>query len=241
MDSFVFLTLKGVHGPGSCTVTWKALTCGELKEIFVKVPTWVSWKLAVEQGVCLLNPDMCNMARRCVLSVSPSPTRAGSALLLRGLLGWTRAAAYVNTKVALHVEHCPEVALICAINHNVKCLFLEDGVQMLKRGLPVPHCTVMADMCDPMMWAVAGMAGVTDWLCSPQCQPWSGAARQRGLHLPDGLSCSLAPSKWATSITMKTLMASIATRSMIVLTGLRKSVGLPSCIRALQSAWRPPL
>ena len=25
-------------------------------------------------------------------------------------------------------------------------------------------------------------------LCSPPCQPWSGAARQRGLHSPDGLS-----------------------------------------------------
>ncbi|CAJ1405059.1 unnamed protein product [Effrenium voratum] len=36
MDAFVFLTLKGVHDSGSCTVTWKALTRGELKEIYVE-------------------------------------------------------------------------------------------------------------------------------------------------------------------------------------------------------------
>eukprot|EP00435_Cladocopium_sp_Y103_P011103 s4555_g2.t2 len=84
------------------------------------------------------------------------------------------------------VEIDRSTAEVCAQNHGLPVLSIGDALNAIK-GQCLPKSFVLhADVLSPMVYVIAGFMGVSTWLASPPCQPWSQAGRMRGLSDPDG-------------------------------------------------------
>eukprot|EP00435_Cladocopium_sp_Y103_P051423 s1804_g16.t1 len=103
-----------------------------------------------------------------------------------GLGGWSHGAEWNGAQPSLMIEIDRSVAEVCAKNHGLPVLSIDEAIQAIA-GQCLPKSFVLhADVLSPMVYVIAGFMGISTWLASPPCQPWSKAGRLKGLCDPDG-------------------------------------------------------
>lgn len=103
-----------------------------------------------------------------------------------GLGGWSHGALWCGSSVTMLIESDRAVAEVCGKNHNVQVIGIDAALDMLKHDCIPESFILHASVDDAKVYVIAGLIGISTWLASPPCQPWSRASRQKGLEEEDG-------------------------------------------------------
>lgn len=104
-----------------------------------------------------------------------------------GIGGWSQGLRLLGCSVTMAVESDLETAQAYGRTYGAEVLFVAEAVHRIQQGtFNSSNFVLVGDMLDPNVWMVGGFAGVTCWLVSPPCQPWSSAGNCLGLQATDG-------------------------------------------------------
>lgn len=103
-----------------------------------------------------------------------------------GIGGWSHGASFCGTRASILIEKDEITAHACGRSHGLRVLSLDEALS-LASFMQLPDAFVLcADVIDFKVHVICGLLGVTAWLASPPCQPWSKAGWQKGFETVDG-------------------------------------------------------
>ena len=103
-----------------------------------------------------------------------------------GIGGWTCGASLCGFSPTLLVEIDKVTATACGKSHNLPVYDLEESMH-LAASMNLPDAWVLcANIVDYKVHVLCGLVGISAWLASPPCQPWSKAGWQKGLQSEEG-------------------------------------------------------
>ena len=116
----------------------------------------------------------------------PIPGHRAVAEAFAGIGGWSFGAAQCGVIPTILIEADLVTAQACAKSHGLPVHSIMESFT-LASTMQLPDAWVLcADITDYKVHVICGLVGVTAWLASPPCQPWSKAGWQKGFVTVDG-------------------------------------------------------
>ena len=116
----------------------------------------------------------------------PIPGHRAVAEAFAGIGGWSFGAAQCGVKPTILIEADLVTAQACAKSHGLPVHSIMESF-VLASTMQLPDAWVLcADITDYKVHVICALVGVTAWLASPPCQPWSKAGWQKGFVAVDG-------------------------------------------------------
>ena len=103
-----------------------------------------------------------------------------------GVGGWAVGVQNMGGSVRMAVEVNPNTAHAYGRAHHMQVMTLDEAMDEIKGGNQLPPCVLIGSILDEKTWVIAGLMGISIWVLSPPCPPWSSSGAQKGLSCGDG-------------------------------------------------------
>ena len=160
-----------------------------------KFPDWVASYMDVGRNFTVVNFELCHEEHHSVIQsrcgdllpiLHSTMQHRAVAEAFAGLGGWSFGAQWCGVEPVLLVEQDSVTAEACAKSHGMTSIDIDTAMLLVSQHELPDKFVLQADVNDIRSHAIASFMGVSMWLASPPCQPWSRAGRQRGIETDEG-------------------------------------------------------